>query len=453
MKGKFGLIKWKPNEARKNVQRNMMLCVMLILVFGGCATKINLEVARPPTLNTAGIKRIAIMPFEYTGSRGYGEMAQYATTVATNKIREMDYFTLVDPSQIESLRRSNQSIENHVDALLVGRVTRVGSESDSKQGKYENRDGSVVYYTTYTTKVEVEFNYSLVRARDGSLIGPVSKKGRNSSSSRENYPSAEGLLRAAIDGQLMYIGQDLAPYTAIEKRTFVTDKSGNDALKKEMKDTLALVKAGSYKTALETYLGIYERYKSLAAAENASILYESFGDTQIAANLMQKAFDDTGNPRAKEVLARLNKILQDQATLANEYDDATGQTEKIATFAGGEIQKALPGKAIVWIHNNSSGNAMVGAVVDNITADFIQKGINVVDRQNTALIQAEQKLQMSGTVSDDDFVNIGNAAGANTIVVIGITGTGAMRRLQVRVLDIERGIPILQSDASDKWQL
>jgi tRNA (Thr-GGU) A37 N-methylase len=96
---------------------------------------------------------------------------------------------------------------------------------------------------------------------------------------------------------------------------------------------------------------------------------------------------------------------------------------------------------------------MVEAIVDNLTADFIRKGVNIVDRQNEALVEMEQKRHISGAVSDAEMVRIGNTAGAKTIVTIGITGAGNMRRLQVRVLDIERGTPIMQSDTNDKWQL
>jgi len=85
---------------------------------------------------------------------------------------------------------------------------------------------------------------------------------------------------------------------------------------------------------------------------------------------------------------------------------------------------------------------MVDAVVDNITAEFIRKGIDIVDKK---------KLQMFGAVSDAEMVRIGNAAGAKTIVIIGVAGSGTMRRLQVRVLDIERGILIMQSDTDERW--
>jgi hypothetical protein len=107
----------------------------------------------------------------------------------------------------------------------------------------------------------------------------------------------------------------------------------------------------------------------------------------------------------------------------------------------------------VWISNNSPNQVLAEAVVDNITAGFIRKGIRIVDRQNSALIEAEQRFQLSGNVSDNDFVSIGNAAGANIIAVIGITGTGAVRRLQVRVLDIETRAAIMQSDTGERWQL
>ena len=430
--------------------------VLQVFISTGCAPHIRLSVERPPNLNTAGIRRIAVMPFE-ADYRDGREIAQYATSVAISRIREMNRFTLVDPAEIDRLRRNNQSIENHADALFTGRVTRINVTEDTQHGEYKDRDGQIVYFTDYIRAVEIEFNYSLVRTRDGSLIGPVFKRGTHRSVNR-NYSalfSETILLRAAVDGQLWSLGRDLAPHTVIETRTFASDKSKNPALKAEMKDALALVRIGNYRQALTAYLEIYERYKSVAAAENASILHEALGDTQVAAEFMQRVFNETGNPRTQAALARLNRILQDQATLANEYGDAGSAADRVSAFASAEIRKILPDAALVWVYNNSPGNDMVEAVADNIVADFIRSGVGVVDRDrlNAALIETEQIFQMSGAVNDDDIVRIGNTAGANTIVIIGVAGTGAMRRLQVRVLDIERGVPIMQSDTGERWQI
>jgi len=446
----------------KDTVKIAALFVLLVIIFSGCATAIQLKVQRPPALNTAGIKRIAIMPFESVSQdRAYKEIAQYATMAATGRIQALNYFTLIDPSEIERLRKNNQSIEGHVDALFTGQIIRIGLKDSATEGHYKNKDGDIIYYITYQRDVEIEFNYSLVRSRDGSLIGPVSRKGSSSSSSQNSgdLKSLTDLLRSIVDSQLSSLNRDIVPYTAIENRVLASDKSKNKVLQAEMKDALAQVKVGNYKTALNAYLGIYERYSSFAAAENASILHEALGDTQIAANFMQRIFEETGNPRVQVILARLNKILQDKATLVSEYADNRGQTQtdRIAAFAGDEIQKVLPKGARVWVYNNAAGkadgNPLAEAIVDNIISGFIKKGILVVDRQNTALIEAEQKFQMSGSVSDNDFVSIGNAAGANTIVIIGITGSGPMRRLQVRVLDIEKGVAIMQSDTREQWQL
>jgi tetratricopeptide (TPR) repeat protein len=437
----------------KNIWKTMTLLTTLILFFvTNCTTSIKLAVERPPKLNTAGIKRIAVMPFEANANYNR-DMAQYATSVATNRIKELNYFTLVDPSEIERLKRNNQNIENYIDAQFVGRIVRINIYNDTSNGSYKNKDGTVVYYIDYITKVEIEFNYSLVLARDSRIIGPISKRSDKKSSSRESYPSSSELLRTLIDEQLRYLGRDIAPHTVIETRTFAEEKTKDKDLKAEMKNALTYVNAGNYKQALEAYLSIYDRYKSIAAAENASILYESFDEVQTAANLMQKAFNETGNPKAKNVLARLNKILQDKAILASDYSDTRDRTKKAADLASEEILNVLPKNAKVWIYNDSGSNPMAVGIVDNLTSDFIRKGINIVDRQNAALIEAEQNFNISGNVSDNDFISIGNAVGANTIVIIGITGAGATRRLQVRVLDIEKRIPIMQSDTSRKWHI
>ncbi|GBU22842.1 hypothetical protein R80B4_02754 [Fibrobacteres bacterium R8-0-B4] len=425
----------------------------LVLALAGCSTSIQLAVKRPPTLNTSGINRIAVMPFEAQGASG--EMARYAWAVAAGNIQAMNHFTLVDYSEIERLRRSNQSIESVVDATFVGRMTRTASGNEAKPYEWKDKEGNVHYGTTYSTSVEVDFNYSLIRARDGSLIGPVSKRGRRNASSNEGYPSAEALMRQTIDGELGSVGRDLAPYTSYERRVFAVDKMPNAALKADMKNALALVKVGNHKQALEAYLRIYEQYTSVAAAENASILYESFGDINAAANLMRNAYIATGNPKAMVVLNRLDKIIKDQETLATEYSGKKSQTEKTSASASEEIRKFLPQRAKVLIYNTTPDNEKATVILDNITADFIRAGISVVDRDrlSAALIKEEQLTQMSGAVSDDDIVRIGNAIGANTIVMLGVEGSGAMRRLRVKVLDVETMAPIMQSDASGMWQL
>jgi len=139
----------------------------------------------------------------------------------------------------------------------------------------------------------------------------------------------------------------------------------------------------------------------------------------------------------------------------------------VIAHAIGEIEKVLPENATVWIDKGresagynrnalgvvtSTGGA-ADTAVDDITSAFIQKGIRLVDRQNAALVQAEQKFQMGGNVSDAEMLSIGKAAGANTLVTVSVVQQGNNQRLQIRVLDIERGVPLMQSGSGKEWQL
>jgi TolB-like protein len=428
-----------------------------VLVLSGCATRIPLQVQRTPTLNTSGIQRVAVMPFD---GRYFG-VAQYATNVAASKIQETGNFTLISPAVIGPRRRAGQDFADLVDALFIGEITRIGEESGSRTGErtVKNKDGSerTETYITYYRNVEVEFTYSLVRARDGAVIGPVTRRGATGASSGESgrLASAEALARRIVDVQMATLYRDIVPYTLTVRR--VMAKETNKALQPQMESALAQVKAGNYKIARDAYLAIYENSKSMAAAENASVILEALGETQVAADLMGRIFDETGNPKAKNILARLNKELQESA-MVDEYQDtqkdARSPAEKAAEVASAEVQNHLSGNARVWIINNSSAeNVLANNVIDNITAALIRRGITVVDRQNTELILEEQKFQMSGHVNDADIVRAGNLAGVNNVIMVSVLGAGAMRRLQVRVIDVQRGTVVMQSDTGDRWSL
>jgi len=119
-----------------------------------------------------------------------------------------------------------------------------------------------------------------------------------------------------------------------------------------------------------------------------------------------------------------------------------------------ETRRVLPVNARVWIHNNAAAyRGLAGDAIDDMTATFIRKSITVVERGLVDLIAVEQGVHLDGAVADSDFISIGNAAGANTIIVVDIAGSGVLRRLNVRVLDIAAGTVRMQSDTSEAWRL
>ncbi|MDR0474413.1 MAG: CsgG/HfaB family protein [Treponema sp.] len=423
---------------------------MAALSLTGCATKITLQVQRMPNLDTKGIQRIAVMPF-----RGnYSDAAQYATTVARDTIQNTGQFTMVSDSRINDARRSGEGIENYVDALFVGQITNISENTSSQQGSRTLKDGTKETWVTYTREVSVAFTYHLERARDGSMIGPVMKGGKTSRSVRDNpsdLPPVATMVNSIINAELRYLYRDLAPYTVSVQR--VLEKESNKDLKPAMDAALAQVKAGSYVAANKAYLAIWESSKSVAAAVNASILYEAMGETRNAANLMQKVVQETGNPLAGSTLARLNNELGQQSGV-EQYATTQTAVESVTNRAVSEAQKVFPSGARLWIQSNTASNQnLVNDVIDNMTAAFIANGVTVIERHRIDMVLAEQNFQLSGNVSDDDFVSIGDLAGANTIVIVGITGSGTGRRLQVRVLDIRTGTVVMQSGTGSEWEL
>ena len=430
------------------------LVLMLTLSLTSCATSITLRVQRRPAMDTTGIQRIAIVPFETTG-RGalHRNAAQYATTLVTDRIRATNSFTLVSPSIINDARKRNENIENYVDALFTGQITRIDEKTTSHQGKKKNDDGEMVDYTYYVREVDVEFNYSFVRARDGTIVGPVSKTG-SANDTNENINdlvSIEALVNRTIDNQLKNLYRDVAPYTTTVSRDL--EKEKNKELKYQMDEALAQVKAGNYAAARQSYLSIWELNQSVAAAVNASILYEAMGETLYAADFMQQVLTVTGSPRARDVLARLNMELAEMAGL-EQFNNTRSSLEKITNHAVSEVRKVLPAESRLWVHNNATANRnLANDVVDNMISGFLSCGIAVVERQMIDMVLKEQNFQMEGNVSDNDYVSIGHLAGANIIVITDIAGTGAGRRLHVRVLDIRTGNVIMQSGTGIEWRL
>ena len=465
----------KINNLNQNRLRRLAAAMLAAaaLIIGGCTPAVQLRVERAPNWNTSGIKRVAVMPFEYSRSGGGGkfhirlfehggnrnreaaEIANFLTTAAMTQIKNTNHFTLISAAEVERLRSGGESVGNHVDALFTGKVMSIESRDSSYIGqRYDTETKQTVDVTYYFRDVTLTISYSLERVRDGSLIGIATRTG-NASDTQQDSLSLKSRSRLLQECRVLGgIGRDLAPYMVNETRVLMGEKTKDKELKTKMKNAHAHVTAGSYRAALNAYMKIYEEYGNIAAIYNAAIMHEALGDLAAAVALMERASSETGNPKATYEIARLNGRIQEQAMVNSEYKEAVRPVDRVIVYASDEALKVLPENAKVWFVNKSgSEQSLVDAVSDGVSAALIRSGITVVDRENTALIEDELLRQMSGNVSDSDLLRVGNQAGANTIITIAVTGTGSMRRLQMRILDVEKGTPLLQSDAGGKWEL
>jgi len=433
-----------------------IIAALMVVFAGGCATTVDINVRRPPTFNTLGIQRLAVMPFTTAdGSSLQRQAATWLTNESQSRIQATGHFTLINPSEVERVRSARGNVEDLADALFSGQVISIGIDNSSQQNSYKDKDGNTIYYTTYFREVQLSFNYNLTRTRDGTMLGPLSRTVKTNASSQDSssLQSAESMLQGLVQRSMAGVGRDVAPYTVTERRRFEPETSKDKVIKQRAKDADALVKSGSYKTAQEAYLRIYQDTGSFAAGYNAGLLIELQGDLEGAATFMQRVFDETGNPRAVAEVARLRKAM-DNAGLLEAYRENQSQRDKVIAYVVDTLPSVMPSNPRVALINNSQHEKdLMEVVINGIIDGFISKNITVVDRNSRALVEMERNYQLSGNVSDDEMVRIGHEAGVNTFILLSITGSGGSRRLSVRVLDVERSTVLYQSPQTDAMNL
>ena len=435
--------------------KSALFFAFLALALAGCATAIRFETQRTPALDTTGIQRVSVRPFAPAGNTAeWRTIANGLTAEMTNRLQATRAFTLVSQATVDAARQRGAAVEDFVDAEFSGRLTHFFTNTTQREGTRRDLAGNIIRFTYYQREVEVAFEYYFVRSRDGVIIGPPVQRRGTEFDRNENINAlapAITLANRAIASQLRAFERDVVVHTVRVSRSLENER--DRALRPQMNAARDLARAGNYRGARDAYNAIWETHGSVAAAINVSILYEALGEVESAHFFMERVFAVTGAPRANQTLARLGRELREMQALAA-FGDARTQVERVAAHAISETRRVLPAHARVSIHNEAMANqGLVNDVIDNMASGFLREGIPVVERREIDLILAEQGLHMDGSVTDRDFISIGNLAGANTIVIVGITGAGAARRLQVRVLDIETGMLRMQSGTGGEWSL
>ncbi|MCL2601079.1 MAG: hypothetical protein FWD88_07860, partial [Treponema sp.] len=410
----------------------VLAALALALIAAGCATRVPLTVSRQPNLDTRGIQRVTVAPFQ--AGAGTAQIAQQLTSEITGRLQATGAFTLVSHDMVRNAQARGESIEPYVDAVFRGRITHYAGRTTSGQGvRRVRRDGAWVNepYTFIQREVEVSFEYYFMRARDGSMVGPVRRTGRNSNRAFDGAqpPGYMELAMGIVRGQLGLFYRDVAPHTIRVTRVMPRESDSN--VRRLMNDNArARMRNGDYLGAREAYRAIWESHRSIAAAISAAILYEATGDLEDGIFFMEQVFEVTRSPQINQKLALLNREAAEILGL-EAFGDVQAPAERIATHAVGEISGVLPPTPRLWIHSTVD-LPLVNDVIDNMVSMFLVSGFTVVDRQMINLVLAEQNRQLDGSIADSDFISIGNLAGANTVVVVNVIGTGAARRLQVR---------------------
>ena len=108
------------------------------------------------------------------------------------------------------------------------------------------------------------------------------------------------------------------------------------------------------------------------------------------------------------------------------------------TRASGELINKLPAGTRLAVLNISSNNGEMSAyTVDELEYQLVTSGkFTIVDRNTLEAIRSEQNFQMSGEVSDESAISVGQILGANIVITGSITSAARNQRLSLRVLDV-----------------
>jgi hypothetical protein len=377
----------------------------LALILAGCATTVPIKGVRMPTINGMdAVRSLGIQ--EFVNKSGVAsplgaQLTQYLTDQSKQGIQATGKFTVLTAT------------DPNADGVFFGELRNVGVKDTQSQSSRKDDNGNTIVITTYRREVAVELVYGVRSTRTGAELGTVPKQGSASSSSSESpsrLADPLALARNVVDSQMKTLEKDLVATIVSENRKLMSETSKDKALKQLMKDAQALVKNRMYVEAIKQYDEIGEKYNSVAAIANASILREAIASDAAAS-----------------------------AQMAQLDSARSGLAGRAVASAVESLNSKLPsGATIMIMKTNSTETNMLNDVVDQITTSVVQGGkLKIVDRSNQALINAEQQFQLSGNVDDNAAVSIGKQLGAKYAVLCGISGTMSNRRLNLKVLDIE----------------
>jgi hypothetical protein len=402
--------------------------VMVAAFFVSCATSLPITVNHPPLMDTNGIERLVVLPFEGSGNRG--QIASTLTSMFREKISGTNTFQLVEPVTY----RPNAGL---ADAIFTGTITNYTVEDGERTVK--RRDMLV---PVYDRKVSLEFTYRIVRDRDGTIIGERRISGSRTITEDDpaNLQAGESLAKAIAEGELRDFNREIVPWTSQEKLTLDKETSKDKAVKDRMKEAESLVKAGNLKPAQDAYATIYEETGSLAAGYNHAIVTQALDGLDAAISAMSALVSATGYTKARTELTRLQGFRGENTAAAANLTGTSAQDVAIKNAADALIARLPAGSRVSLLNISTSERDRVDVVIREVTAALLKTGnITVLDRDNLQVIEAEKQYQASGDVSDDSYVSIGHMLGVETIVTFSISGSGSQRKLAIKTVSVETG--------------
>jgi TolB-like protein len=146
------------------------------------------------------------------------------------------------------------------------------------------------------------------------------------------------------------------------------------------------------------------------------------------------AYDNPAAPRPAAAPVQPVQPVQPARTTTS-----TTGIEGAVVKASEVFAEELPRNSTIAVLSVSSNNVELATfAVDELEYQLVlTKRFTVVDRTTLDKIRSEQAFQLSGDVSDQSAVSIGNMLGASIVITGTISGSGNTQRLTLKALDVK----------------
>lgn len=343
-------------DTHQNTQRNVLhgstfkklcgLCIVLCIVYTGCATKVKINMLQPAEYHQASLtKTVAVLPF--TGPGGQEFASEIEGVLASKSIDDKQYFTLVDRASIDKIMSEQQfsqsALIDQTTAAKIGKL--VGAQGiytgvvtaahakdstyrekrqeceqheikrDKKGNEYEGRCIRWKNYFVPCIKRDAHFSTTpkLIDVSTSKILYSrnLSKSATSSGCEDKTPPKDEQeLLENAKEAVKKQFLNDVAPYyvTVEIKLMDSTDQIDSADARDKLSQGIEFAGKGRMDNACEIW-----GQARIAAPSSPALLYnlgvcaESRGDAEAALNLYKQADKLIGKPDDDITLA-LNRV-------------------------------------------------------------------------------------------------------------------------------------------------
>jgi hypothetical protein len=161
-------------------------------------------------------------------------------------------------------------------------------------------------------------------------------------------------------------------------------------------------------------------------------------DNKKKPNKNQAEFTVNSNRITFEVTSSFSGLVLSPPRISAIVSETAG-IEGAVGRAFDKLKESLPDGSTIAVLGVSSANSEIGTVaVEELEFRLVQaKRFKMVDRRAIDRLKAEQAFQVSGDVSDDSAVSLGDMLGANIVITGDVSTSGSSRRLTLKALDVK----------------